>query len=85
LTNKTGDVSGFLAYDSQINAIVIVFRGTVPWDIKNWIEDLNFLYTSYGNCDNGCKVHEGFYGDFKEIQSDFLNKVYSKRNAHPNS
>jgi len=85
LINKTGDVSGFLAYNNKLNSIMIVFRGTVPWDIKNWIEDLNFIYTSYANCDNGCKVHEGFYGDFKEVQSDMMKKLNSKIKNHPDS
>jgi len=41
-----------------------VFRGTLPWDIKNWLEDMDFIKTDYSYCDNGCKVHKGFWKDF---------------------
>ena len=32
--------------------LVLVFRGTLPWDIKNWISDINFVATTYPLCDN---------------------------------
>lgn len=42
--NSTGDVLGLIGISTAPKAIckfnkyiVLVFRGTVPWDIKNWI------------------------------------------------
>lgn len=34
------------------NYPVIVFRGTEPWLIKNWISDINFIAEDYPLCDN---------------------------------
>lgn len=55
--NSTGSNSGFTAYDSNTNSIIILMRGTVPWNIKNWMDDLDFITVSYEYCPNGCKVH----------------------------
>jgi len=55
--NATKENAGFSAYDPAHNTIVLVFRGTVPWLIKNWMEDINFIKTSYPYCNNGCEVH----------------------------
>lgn len=46
-----------------------MFRGTLPWDVKNWISDINFLKTKYAFCDNGCEVHRGFYEDYQDIMN----------------
>lgn len=62
--NRTEDTVGFIAVDDKLDAIVLVFRGTMPFDIKNWIVDLNFLKTKYPYCDNGCEIHEGFHKDY---------------------
>ena len=34
--NGTGDDSGFGAYNPEKDEIMLLFRGTLPWDIKNW-------------------------------------------------
>jgi hypothetical protein len=62
--NSTGDVLGIIGTSSDYKAVMLVFRGTLPWDLKNWIEDIDFIPTAYPLCDNGCKVHEGFYKDY---------------------
>lgn len=53
------DTLGFIGTSADLNAIgklyinkVLVFRGTLPWDIKNWISDINFVVTNYPICDN---------------------------------
>lgn len=56
LYNSTGDSAGFAGYNAARNQIVLVFRGTVPWLIKNWIADINLFLVTYSDCD-GCKVH----------------------------
>lgn len=66
--NKTGDASGYLGYNSKYNAIQATFRGTVPWDLKNIMDDLDFPATPYEHCNNGCKVHAGFYNNFKVLK-----------------
>lgn len=66
--NSSGDILGIIGTSPEYRAIVLVFRGTVILDIKNWIQDINFVPTSYPLCDNGCKVHQGFYGAYLQIQ-----------------
>jgi hypothetical protein len=70
--NSSGDSVGLAGISHSDNAIsiysaylVLVFRGTEPWDLKNWIEDINFIPTAYPLCDNGCHVHRGFYNLYK--------------------
>lgn len=62
--NSSNENAGFSAYDGSRNAIVLVFRGTVPWLIKNWVEDIDFGKVPYPYCSNGCQVHHGFYSSF---------------------
>lgn len=50
------DASGFIGYSVGHDAIVVAFRGTVPWSIKNWLRDLNTIKVEYPLCD-GCYVH----------------------------
>jgi hypothetical protein len=58
--NKTGNDAGFGAYHPQHNTILLVFRGTVPWLIKNLIQDIDFIKRDYPFCGNGCQVHRYF-------------------------
>lgn len=74
MKNSTNDTLGYIAVSDDLNAtrkhiddVVLVFRGTLPWDVKNWISDINFLKTKYAWCDNGCSVHRGFYEDYQDI------------------
>lgn len=55
--------------------VVLVLRGTLPWDIKNWISDINFLKRKYALCDNDCEVHRGFYEDYLDIADNVRNLV----------
>jgi len=45
--NKTGSNRGFLGYDKYTNTIKIVFQGTNPRNIKEWIDDLDFFKIKY--------------------------------------
>ena len=53
---------GFVGYYPADNEIVVSFSGTDPFNIRMWIDDLDFFKTAYAPCaDIGCEVHEGFY------------------------
>ena len=61
---------------------MLVFRGTLPWDLKNWMSDINFITTAYPLCNYGkplchsdCKVHRGFYDSFVDIKTQVLDEV----------
>lgn len=59
-----GDIQGFAAYYTALNAILISFRGTV--DFKNWIYNLDSSSVNYPAC-SGCLVHKGFYFDYQGV------------------
>ena len=54
---------------------MLSFRGTVPWNIKNWISDINFITTPFPLCNNKCNVHRGFYYAYNDIKNQVLNAV----------
>ena len=54
MLNKSGETAGYIAYNTYINSIVVVFRGTLPWSIKDWIHDINFILTPFPLCNNTC-------------------------------
>lgn len=75
IKNSTNDTLGFIGVSDELDAtskffyyLVLVFRGTLPWDVKNWISDINFLKKKYPFCDDNCEVHRGFYEDYEDIQ-----------------
>ena len=70
--NQTGDTVGLIGVAESPKALVLVFRGTVPWDIKNWITDINFIKTKYTYCNNSCEVHRGFWQAYQQISKDVL-------------
>ncbi|EAR92667.1 lipase family protein (macronuclear) [Tetrahymena thermophila SB210] len=84
LFNSTLQASGYLGYSTHHDAIVVVFRGTVPWLIENWIADLNTFKTQYPLCQN-CYVHQGFYNQFKQLKSQLVTSFTSLRQLYPNA
>lgn len=66
MRNKTMNAGGYLGYSIAHDAILVVFRGTVPWLIKNWISDIDTVKTKYDRCED-CHVHLGFFNAYKEL------------------
>ena len=66
--NSTKDTLGYIGTSEEYKAIVLVFRGTLPWDIKNWISDINFIVTDYPLCDN-CKQNITQTAEFIEAST----------------
>lgn len=79
---KIKDANGFVAYDPTENEIIVSFSGTDPLSIQNWIDDLDFIQTSYPYCGNGCKVHEGFYKSFNSTVDQVKSLVNSALASH---
>ena len=52
--NATNENAGYGAYHPETDEIYIVLRGTLPWSITNWIEDIDFIKTDYPYCPNNC-------------------------------
>ncbi|KAL4497806.1 hypothetical protein ABPG72_000561 [Tetrahymena utriculariae] len=84
MKNKTMNSVGYLAYSPANDAIVVVFRGTVPWLIKNWISDINTVKTKYPRCQK-CYVHLGFFNAFKELQDQILTEFPKLKAKYPTS
>ncbi|KAM3126969.1 hypothetical protein pb186bvf_020923 [Paramecium bursaria] len=69
---------GFIAYNSQNNQIVIVFRGSN--NIQNWITNIQVFRTSFiFPC--FCTVHSGMFGAYQNIKNQMNNLLndYIKR------
>lgn len=81
--NSTGNACGFTAYNPPEDEVLIVFRGTEPLSIKNWIDDLDTFFTDYP-CD-GCRVHEGFYHTYLDIQATILKAAKDLFAKYPKS
>ena len=56
LHGEVYDSNGFIGYRTKDQTIYIVFRGS--HSITNFLDDLNFITTSYPNC-SSCLVHLG--------------------------
>lgn len=65
--NETSQIAGYAAYEPASREIYVIFRGTLPWSVNNWMEDIDFIKTEYPYCKNGCQVHRGFYKAFLGI------------------
>lgn len=84
IINSTGNAAGFTAYNPDGDEVMIVFRGTEPLSIKNWIDDIDTFFTDYPSC-AGCKVHEGFYHTYLDIQQSILKAAKSLFAKYPTS
>lgn len=78
------DAKGYVAYDPNANEILVVFSGTDPVSIRNWIDDIDTVKTDYPYC-SGCRVHEGFYRTYKSVDSALKSILASYHDAHPSA
>lgn len=85
INDKKTKTQGFLGYNPLSNNIVIVFRGTLPWFIKNIIEDFSFDLVDLDLCNNTCKVHHGFLKCYDAIKSQFWTAFNYLRARYPNA
>lgn len=83
MKNVTMNASGFTAYSPDLDAIIVVFRGTVPWLITNWISDIDTVKVDYPLCSPSCKVHKGFYRAFKELQGQVTELFSALKSKYP--
>jgi hypothetical protein len=78
------DGNGYVAYDPDVNEIIVAFSGTDPLSIRNWIDDIDFVKTDYPYCD-GCQVHQGFYKTFMSVQEQVMNLTTSFMTQYPSA
>ncbi|KAL4453922.1 hypothetical protein ABPG74_003805 [Tetrahymena malaccensis] len=84
MLNTTMDSAGFMGYSPAHDAIIVAFRGTIPWSKKNWISDINTIKIKYPRCEN-CYVHQGFYKAFLGLQSQIITEFPKLKAKYPNS
>jgi len=76
--SKATDAKGYIAYDPKANEILVVYSGTDPASIRNWIDDIDTIKTAYPYCSStGCKVHEGFYRTYTSTDAS-MKSILSK-------
>lgn len=79
----SADVQSFVAYDANAQRVWVVFRGTNPLSIQDWLDDLTFTQTNpYTQCPS-CGVHEGFYDSFMDLRDGILAAVQPLLSANP--
>lgn len=80
--NAEDNTLGFLAYNPKSNIIYVVFRGTEPTSISNWLNNLKFFKIKYSYCSD-CEVHLGFYESFLRVKDDVLKNLNELRKSYP--
>lgn len=63
---KKSDGLAYTGYSSDLNSIIIAFRGTMPNSVENLLSDGDIVLTNYPYCE-GCKVHRGFYEAYLKL------------------
>jgi hypothetical protein len=82
LYDKSSDLQGYTAVNSNTKQIAIVFRGSAS--ITNWLEDAKVIqvpYETFPECN--CKVHTGFYKSAKNIYSQVYSSVRDILDVYP--
>ncbi|GFP81922.1 lipase [Phtheirospermum japonicum] len=78
-------LQGFVGVATDLNAIVIAFRGTQERSIQNWVEDLYWkqLDIDYPGVD-GAMVHHGFYTAYHNtsLRPGVLNAVQKAKEIY---
>ncbi|EYU43905.1 hypothetical protein ABFS82_07G018700 [Erythranthe guttata] len=78
-------LQGFVGVATDLNAIVIAFRGTQERSIQNWVEDLYWkqLDIDYPGVD-GAMVHHGFYTAYHNtsLRAGVLNGIQKAKELY---
>ncbi len=83
--SSASDTQAFVGWDSANAKLWVVFRGTNPLSIQDWIDDLTFEQTNpYTSC-SACGVHEGFYDSWLDLRSGVFAAVQSFVSANSNA
>ena len=82
--NEAENTLAYLSHNYKDNIINIVFRGTEPWSITNWINNLDVLRKKYVFCE-GCEVHSGFYDSYLNLEPEVLKNLEEMRSHYPSA
>jgi len=71
--------------NDQAKEIIISFRGTVPSDVNNLLEDADIKWTKVSSLCTKCKVSSGFYKAYMSLRDqifDDFKSLYSQSKYH---
>eukprot|EP01110_Echinostelium_bisporum_P006857 TRINITY_DN26852_c0_g1_i1.p1 TRINITY_DN26852_c0_g1~~TRINITY_DN26852_c0_g1_i1.p1 ORF type:complete len:151 (+),score=14.43 TRINITY_DN26852_c0_g1_i1:40-492(+) len=68
--NSSTNILAYVGYDTTNDAIQVVFRGTQPQSIKDWIEDMEFGHKIPYPKNPDVFVHGGFYNAYLSIRDE---------------
>ena len=66
--NKTHNLFGYVSYSLEKSLVVVSFRGTDKYSLKNWMENLSILRTMPYPYNPDVEVHRGFYHAFSSVR-----------------
>ncbi|EAS05198.1 lipase family protein (macronuclear) [Tetrahymena thermophila SB210] len=81
ISNSAKNAFGYLGFSKQHGAIIVAFRGTIPWSLTNWVTDIDTQKTSYPLCEN-CQVHQGFYKQFDLLKGQLKDAFLTLRQKY---
>lgn len=83
--NSNTRIQAFVGYRAGSNEIIVGFRGTVATSLTNWASNLNADPDSVWSQCRACKVHSGFWNNYRSISSDLLRVVRNLRARYPSA
>ena len=66
--NDTFSLYGYVSYSFKNRLVVVAFRGTNKYSIKNWMENLSILRTAPYHYYPLVELHRGFYHAFGSVR-----------------
>jgi hypothetical protein len=82
--DKPTDLEGFIGYLDSTKSIHIALRGSSS--ILNWLDDFEVRqvpYKTWSDCENECKVHNGFYKAALGLSNDTISQVKLLQVSNP--
>lgn len=79
---KPANLAGFVAWDSEQDAIVVSFRGTQGTSIRNWLKNLDAFTTKPYSQYPKAKVHGGFHQAWVDLRPDIMAAVAKVQAEH---
>ncbi|KAI5461632.1 Alpha/Beta hydrolase protein [Mariannaea sp. PMI_226] len=74
-------IAGYVSTDPVRKEIVVSIRGSI--NVRNWIANLDFVWSSCGDLSSNCKAHAGFKNAWDEISAATKAAVLKAKTANP--
>eukprot|EP01101_Sappina_pedata_P002491 TRINITY_DN12724_c0_g1_i1.p1 TRINITY_DN12724_c0_g1~~TRINITY_DN12724_c0_g1_i1.p1 ORF type:complete len:302 (-),score=73.51 TRINITY_DN12724_c0_g1_i1:78-857(-) len=71
--NTTTSTYGYVGTSGT--SVVVGFRGTNDYDLKNWMSDFEFKEESPYEDEPDVRVHSGFYNDYESVKVGIIEEV----------